>query len=272
MLDKNNEKFDLYWDDEDFDEDIENEDETADDEDAADDEGAPFEITIEDALYLAQDVDENGIPNSTASVSIEEGLDDGTTRSKSNSFITKGVFSFSISGGCAVVQIDFPRSATVEYNRVSKVLDKWFSNRDNEEYAECILMTTILPKTLRGKLVFIFEDLVYYTGIAMKDSERLILCFDNELATAAEIEGVDFDDILREAEVEAKREEELVQNEYNQLLEEIEQTEDFNPYEESIKEDYGSADIGDSDNENDESEKVENTEREKKRYGMRISK
>ena len=57
MLDKNNEKFDLYWDDEDFDEDIENEDETADDENAADDEDAPFEITIEDALYLAQEWD-----------------------------------------------------------------------------------------------------------------------------------------------------------------------------------------------------------------------
>lgn len=266
MFDKNNDKFDLSWDDEDFDEDIENEDNAADDEDN------PFEITIEDALYLAQYVDENGVPNSTASVSIEEGLDDGTSKTRSNCFITEGVFSFSISGGCAVVQIDFPRSATVEYNRASKILDKWFSNRDNEEYAECILMTTILPKALRGKLVFMFEDLVYYTGIAMKDSERLILCFDNELATAAEIEEVDFDDILREAEIEAKREEELVQHEYNQLLEEIEQTEDFNPYEESIKEDYGSADIGDSDNENDESENVENIENEKKRYGMRISK
>ena len=263
-----NEKFDLSWSDEDF----EDEDYLCDESDFDENEENKFEINIEEALELSQGFDEEENPSSVAMVSIEQGFEDGTSRTRDNSFINQGVFSFSISGGCAVVQVDFPREGGSEYARVVKLLQKWFENKENPDYADCMLMTTIVPKLLKGKLVFIFEDLVYFTGIMLQNTERLIMCFDNEIASAAELDGVNYEEIVREAEKEALREEEELQNEYDNLMEKIKKEEEYNPYEDNIK---GYTDISNELGEvNDEySTSIdEDIERGKKKYGMRFTK
>lgn len=255
-----NEKFDLSWDDEDF-----------DDEDNFDDEENKFKINIEEALELAQGCDKDGLPSSVAMISIEQGFEDGTSKTRDNGFINQGVFSFSISGGCAVVQVDFPREGGSEYARIAKILQKWFENRENPEYADCMIMTTIVPRLLKSKLVFVFEGLVYFTGIMLQNTERLIMCFDNEIASAAELDGVNYEEIVRKAENEALREEEELQNEYDNLMEKIKK-EEYNPYEENIR-DYTDAgsDLGKTDGERSTSID-EDIAQGKKKYGMRFSK
>lgn len=256
--------FNLSWRDEDFDDDDYDDDFEKNGKNA-------FEISIEEALELSQGVDKEGNPSSVAMISIEQGYEDGTNRTRDSGFINQGAFSYSISGGCAVVQVDFPREGGSEYARAAKILQKWIENKGNPEYADCMLMTTIVPKLLKGKLVFIFEDLVYFTGIMLQNTERLIMCFDNEIASAAELDDINYEEIVREAEKEALREEEELQNEYDNLVEKIKK-EEYNPYEENIK-DYtnvGSSlgEVGDEYSTSID----EDIEKGKKKYGMRFSK
>lgn len=248
-------------------------DDELDDEDVEsyyDEEENTLNISIDDILNIASGVDEQGFPLSSAVVSIKKDNEENSCSSKGKTAnIDTGEFNFYIDGGCAVVQIDFPQRGMNEFKSLVKICKDWTSNKSSEKYNDDMLTTLVVPRLLKGQIVFLFQDLVYFTSIILDKSERIILCFDNTLSSVIENEGINYEEIEQAVEDELRKEEEELDREYFEVKKELEEAENRNYYEEDLKErmniDYTKK-SEDQDEDNDEK-----TNKIKKKYGMRVN-
>jgi hypothetical protein len=233
-----------------------------------DEEENTLNVTLDDILNIASGVDEDGYPFSSATISIENDNTENRTFRPKTVDITMGEFNFYIDGGCAVMQIDFPHRGMSEYKKVMHICKDWTENKYNN-YSEDVMMSTlVVPRLLKGQIVFMFQDLVYYTGIVLDNLERIILCFDNTQSNVIENENINYEEIERTVEDELRKEEEELDRQYFEVKKELEEAENVNYYEENIKEkmniDYTRT-TDDADDSNQDTEKI------KRKYGMRIN-
>lgn len=253
---------------------LEDYDDEMDDEDIEsyyDEEENTLNISIDDILNIASGLDEQGFPLSSAVISIEKDNEENTRSSKGKTAnIDTGEFNFYIDGGCAVVQIDFPQRGMNEFKSLVKICKDWISNKSSEKYNDGMLTTLIVPRLLKGQIVFLFQDLVYFTSIILDKSERIILCFDNTLSNVIENEGINYEEIEQAVEDELRKEEEELDREYFEVKKELEEAENRNYYEEDLKERMN-LDYTKKSEDQDEEDNDEKTNKIKKKYGMRVN-
>lgn len=219
------------------------------------------ELNFDDLLILSTGKDENGIPNSTAILSIEELVDGEKLKRRKEVVIDEGSFGYAIEGGCAVIEIVFDKQNTNQYKRVCDICDAWITNADSKEYENRLISLVIMPRVVEGQLVINLEGLVYYLGIAESDESRVILCFDNNRTNIFETD-IDYKEIQKQVELEIYSEEKELDIKIAETENEIKRLEEENYYDQNI------SNIVDIDFKND----VNNDDLfVNKKYGMRIS-
>lgn len=223
-----------------------------------------IEIDFEDLLILSTGLDENGIPNTTAVLTIEELVDEKILKRRKEVVIDEGSFAYAIEGGCAVVEIILNKQNTNQYKRTCDICNAWLTNKDSEEYKNRIITLTIMPRVMEGQLVISLEGLVHYLGIAEENESRVILCFDNNRTRIFET-GVDYNEIKNQVELETLNEERELDSKIFETEEEIKKLEEEIYYEENI------ANVMDVDLEENTNNINKNLNPNRK-YGMRISK
>ena len=205
--------------------------------------GEKFKITFNDIVKVANGRDETDAPCSSATLSIDE-IEENETKNIQEVFFKEAEINLFYSGGCIVCQADFPITSSFEYHQALNMCKDWMihmpENMDNNK----LLSLTLVPHLLMGEIILFFNELVYYSGHQVDKCFRLILCFNNESTQVFETEDIDYEEIIKNVNLELNEEE-------NQILEEIEEIEketkdienENNIYNQFIQKNYGNITI-----------------------------
>lgn len=196
-------------------------------------------MKYEDLLLIASGELESGEPSSIATVAIDRLTNEGEQVTDMQMIIQSAYFSYFASGGCLVVQIDFPQKARFEYERTINIVSTFLSHSQDEEYLKTHgLGVVVVPMALEGQITMLLQDLVYFTGFDMPEyGTRLIMCF-NDLATVVTSSGeeINYEELNAQARAQALREKESIQQQIDAVEQEIYEMENQNPYQQKIQE------------------------------------
>lgn len=137
-----------------------------------------------------------------------------------------------------MITADMERKKMPIIERIHNLCTKWLEDveKNSPEIEKQYLTLTIIPFALNGKIIMIYNQLVFFDYYEFDDTIRLIFGFDNTQTTPMVTDEVDFEKYLKEAELEVKAELEEIQAEIDEAEAIIEESKNYNPYEERIKE------------------------------------
>ena len=189
----------------------------------------------EDLLEFTNGRDSVGNPFAAGVLAIDQMVDQTHTKTIRNVYLKDGEFQVRISGGCAAMYIDMPRTSRMEFDLARQLCDEWFENLDNPDCDDQIFTLTVTPLLLEGAVFLVFNHMVLADCRETKEGYRMILAFDNLQTTPVANSDVDFRQLMVEIEAEFKRQE-------NELLDSIEEAHkieaesQYNPFDEMYKE------------------------------------
>ena len=187
-----------------------------------------MELTFEEIINAASGLTLDGQPATAGNIMISHAIDKDTIKNDSEASFGDAVLDFFASGGCMVVQADFSKRSTRDFERVIEICsdymihvgdEAWHENRD--------LMVIMVPLAFYGDISIVLQDLVYFTAINLDDNgTRLIMCFNNMMTRLMENEDIDYNKIALELRNEDMREEEQLREELQAAEDELKQLEE----------------------------------------------
>ena len=200
------------------------------------------QVGFEDIIRLSNGLDNYGYPRSAATISVDKVINEEDTENISNVELTGAEINIFSSGGCAIVQVDFPPTSLFAFNKSKDMCDEWFNNFKENVEDNKFLMMTIIPSSLIGQLILMYNNLVYYQVNELPKGNRLVLAFDNNATQVLESEGFDYIEIINAVNSELREEEEELNNELDLVEQELKEIESKNIYAENVIEKYGKVD------------------------------
>lgn len=198
-------------------------------------------ISYEDLLMVASGTFDTGEPASIGTVVIDKLNSAGEQVPDMEILLQKSMFSFFASGGCLVVQVDFPPTGAFEYSKAIDILATYHANASDEEYVNThVLGVIVVPMLFQGQITISLRDLVYFTGFDLPNLEkRLIMCFNDLETEVMDTSGmVDYEKLESQIKAEIQREQDKLQEEIDAVNEELENEKKINPYSEALLEKY----------------------------------
>ena len=193
-----------------------------------------IELPWQDIFHIASGTDSEGNPNASAALSLDEIVSEDQVKNRKQVFLKNAVLGIHVSGGCAALQIDFPKNSTFYYRQAWKLCSDWINRVNAGEENQQTLSITVVPHAFYGQIFFLFHQLVYFDGHPVGEKNRLILAFDNQQSVAVKTDAIDYDQILQQADMLLAQEEEALDQEISALREEKEQLENSNPFADQI--------------------------------------
>lgn len=211
-----------------------------------------FDLPWEEIFAASRGIDRAGNPMSTAALSIDDIKDPEHPVAISNQVIANGIFDIHVSGGCAVIIIDFLKEDSNEFESIKRTVDAWMANLQNPEKDTQVLTLTMIPLIFQGMLFIVYNNLVFTDSYVADDYCRLILCFDNMATVPVVSDEIDYRQIFQDVEMELQQMEEKIQQDID-MYEEQKKSYENNPFDEKYKEQFGTATVN-LEFESDESE------------------
>lgn len=195
-------------------------------------------------LHLTNGIDVNGVPLSSGMLAKDRIVAPDKTETIKNIPLMDGAINIHSSGGCAVISVDFPASAKGSAMLAMQLAAEWLEGLDAPAEDDCILTLTITPLLLGGGLYLIYNQLVFADLYDTEKGSHLILAFDNTETFIMEDDETDFYKVVLQEEEELRRQEDEIQASI-QEAEELQKKKN-NPYEQYVKENITTPDLGDT--------------------------
>lgn len=221
-------------------------------------EAEEFNLRLEDVLALCCGRDEKGQPNCASSVVLQKVAPDGSAETATEIPLKDTEVRIVTYRGCTVIQTNFARSSTFEYNRAYDTITKWISDPlMDDEGNTYILSLVLVPTALDGMIYAVVSSPVYATGALPEGGAgSIVMAFDTFSIQVFEDEEADMEAIENEVKAQLMREEARLDEEIATITDEYEKasrrTGFDNIYEEGVNEDLSS--FADQDSESDEDE------------------
>lgn len=183
-----------------------------------------FNLSFEDLLAICCGRDEKGQPNCVSTILLQRVTPDGEAEEVQNIPLKDTEITITTYRGCTIVQANFSRSSTFEYNRAYDLVTKWISNplmdNDGNSY---VLSLILVPIVLDGVIYAIINTPVYAAG-AISDNGigTLVMAFDTFSIQIFEDEDADMDVIDREIKFELMRKNSKLDEEIASITDEYE--------------------------------------------------
>lgn len=188
----------------------------------------------EQIFYLMNGTDVNGFPLSASLLTLHEVTAEHTIKTIQEYEMIDTPVTVSMSGGCVVAALNFPKKEKSNYDKVSNLCRKWLADLEKPADDEKLLSLIITPVLMEGTFSLLLTNLVFAEGYPAGDEFRLILCFDNKQTQPYILEGADITKMIYE--IDSQLNQEL--NEIRRSIEEAEEIErkyrEENPYEKNI--------------------------------------
>ena len=195
------------------------------------------EVTLDynDILQIASGIDEDGNPNASAIIAIDEIESEDQISQIINAAFEKAVIDIFANGGCVVVQADFAAESRFAYERAITVASQWMENMDSEDYKNRLLSLVVVPMPLGGAIYLVFRGLVYFMATDIdRQTSRLVLCFDNAMTQIISDEDIDINEVSELIQLELAQQEKEVDLEYMAAQEEYEKAKQEAEYQEFV--------------------------------------
>lgn len=190
----------------------------------------------EQIFYLMNGTDANGFPLSASMITLHEVTEEHKIKVVQEYEMADTPITVSMSGGCAVAALNFPKNEKSNFEKVLNLCKEWLEQLDNPESDNKLLSLVITPVLMEGTFSLLLTNLVFSEGYQTGDTFRMILCFDNEQTQPYILEGTDMTKMIYEIDSQLNRE----LNEIRKSIEEAEEIErkykEENPYEKNIME------------------------------------
>ena len=234
-------------------------------------------VTFDQIMQLCSGVNDDGIPNSFAALSIDTVTEDMETIPYANVSFGSPVLNVYGAGGCIVVTADFDNNNMFEYRRARDILSEYIEKKGDPDFDNKLLSLSIFPVATNGELMVIFHELVFAQGFRMEDNvSRMIMAFDGNQTQEIIDSKVKLDELKLTVEAEmARREAEM--RAYAEQASEPEE-EEKNEMDEMMEEQYNPSYLSESMEEPDEDYESESSDasdedaEERKDNWMRIRK
>ena len=176
--------------------------------------------------------DINGLPLAAGTLALDEIIDDRAITLR-NVTLANAVFHIHASGGCAVITIDMPESQDASV--LEHICKEWLQGLENPEYDNQYLTMTIVPILFAGKMVLVYNQLVYFDSYRTSEGIKAVLAFDNTNTVSFIDENIDMQSIEQEVIAELKKEEQELVDSITEAENEMQNLKGENPYEKAIK-------------------------------------
>lgn len=188
-----------------------------------------IELTFEEIINAGSGLSRDGQPASVGRIMINHALDKDTVKNDDEASFGSAIIDYFASGGCIVLQADFPMKNTRDFEHIANICSTYFENVNDEAWHENRdLMVVMIPMAFYGDIVIVLRDLVYFTSINLDNGGiRLIMCFNNTMTQLIENEDIDYNAIALEVRGEDAREEEDLQNELMMAEKELKELEEM---------------------------------------------
>ena len=208
-------------------------------------------VTFDQIMQLCSGVNDDGIPNSFAALSIDTVTEDMETIPYANVSFGSPVLNVYGAGGCIVVTADFDNNNMFEYRRARDILSEYIEKKGDPDFDNKLLSLSIFPVATNGELMVIFHELVFAQGFRMEDNvSRMIMAFDGNQTQEIIDSKVKLDELKLTVEAEmARREAEM--RAYAEQASEPEE-EEKNEMDEMMEEQYNPSYLSESMEEPDE--------------------
>lgn len=199
-----------------------------------------YKLKFENIVKLSNGMDESDLPCATATLAIDEIISNDKVNNITSLFLKDAEINMFFSGGCMVVQVDFPFTSNYEYYRSLDICKQYFD--EITKFENNYLTLTVVPYKLLGEIVVLLCDLVYFTEIKKDNGFRLLMCFNNESTQVYNTDEIDYQDIVKQVDEELDEEENKLVEEINRVEQETKEIEkENNIYAQSVKEQYNNA-------------------------------
>lgn len=234
-------------------------------------------VTFDQIMQLCSGVNDDGIPNSFAALSIDTVTEDMETIPYANVSFGSPVLNVYGAGGCIVVTADFDNNNMFEYRRARDILSEYIEKKGDPDFDNKLLSLSIFPVATNGELMVIFHELVFAQGFRMEDNvSRMIMAFDGNQTQEIIDSKLKLDELKLTVDAEmARREAEM--RAYAEQASEPEE-EEKNEMDEMMEEQYNPSYLSESMEEPDEDYESESSDasdedaEERKDNWMRIRK
>ena len=208
-------------------------------------------VTFDQIMQLCSGVNDDGIPNSFAALSIDTVTEDMETIPYANVSFGSPVLNVYGAGGCIVVTADFDNNNMFEYRRARDILSEYIEKKGDPDFDNKLLSLSIFPVATNGELMVIFHELVFAQGFRMEDNvSRMIMAFDGNQTQEIIDSKLKLDELKLTVEAEmARREAEM--RAYAEQASEPEE-EEKNEMDEMMEEQYNPSYLSESMEEPDE--------------------
>lgn len=209
------------------------------------------DVTFAEIYSLACGMDnELNFPRGSGILSIDAIISENETRTISNAPLDCE-FNIFCEGGAIVIQCDFIKGQEHELDAAVELCDEYINGKTNDPDKQWILSMILVPLALDGVINIAFMGLTYYIRLSDNDTYRLVLVFDNTLTQIFGIEGEDIAGIKASIEAEFLREERRLDDEIYEAQLEYEKLARYNPFADSVINDYVENTEGDENKEGD---------------------
>lgn len=218
-------------------------------------------IKYDELLSVASGIMKDGNPASIATAVIDKISLSGEQTADMQTIMQEAVIYLFHSGGCTVMQADFPKTAAFEFSRVIEILSAYSQNSSDEEYLKTHgFGVFVVPMALYGQVSIVYQDVVYFTGFDLPNMEkRLIICFNDEVTEViCTGDEIDYAEIEQSVMADAQREHDKIEQEIRQVQAELEKEQNENPYQKMIQEKYRHGIITENENIEEDAEPSEN--------------
>ena len=232
-----------------------------------------FDLSFQDLLAICCGRDRKNQPNCASTVLLQRVTPEGDVEEVQNIPLKDTEVRIITYRGCTVVQANFSRTSTFEYNKAYNLITNWINNplsdKDGNQY---ILSLILVPVVLDGVIYAVINTPVYATGAINENGiGSIVMAFDTFSIQIFEDENADMDAIEREVKTELMRRDSQLDEEIASMTDEYEKATKDNEldhiYESGLQEDLNSIPEDDESEEEDTYSPFRNREaREEMRY------
>lgn len=183
-----------------------------------------MELNWNDVIKIASGKDEDGIPRSGATLAVDKIIENNKLEKVKEVFLRDAVITCTLRGGVAAITMDFQQLSHIAFDQSVKISREWLENLDNSEFDDQKLTLTLVPYSLCGQVIVIFDGLSFMDSYSFtKDNKtyyRLILVFDNQYTSGLVTDEIDYRQIQQKIAHDLERYEEQLDAELHEALEE----------------------------------------------------
>lgn len=202
-----------------------------------------FNLSFEDILALCCGRDSKNQPNCASSVVLQKVAPDGAASTVTEIPLKDTEMRIVTYRGCTVIQANFSRSCTFEYNRAYDTITRWIADPLMDDSGNTFVLSLVLvPIALDGMIYAVVNSPVYATGALPEGGAgSIVMAFDTFSIQMFEDEDADMDAIEQEIRAQLMREEAKLDEEAATISDEYEaasrRTGFDNIYEEGVQQD-----------------------------------